>query len=144
MSVNRQPELAFLNAVLERKRPTPAQFILIYGRRRVGKTVLLRHWAKQVDLSHTYYWAAEKEPAGLQRRKLFARLLEVEPARAATFGLWADCWQAIAAFLADRRHILIVDEFTYAAPIGPQPGDCSLPSRASACRSCIVCGYRLR
>jgi len=39
----------------------------------------------------------------------------VEPARAPTFDTWADCWQAISAFLGDRRHILILDEFTYGA-----------------------------
>jgi AAA+ ATPase superfamily predicted ATPase len=44
MLVNRQEELAFLNSVLERKRPSVAQFILLYGRRQVGKTVLLRQW----------------------------------------------------------------------------------------------------
>jgi len=116
--VNRQAELAFLNDVLARKRPTAAQFILLYGRRRVGKTVLLRRWAENSGVSHTY-WAAEKEPAALQRRKLFARALGVEPTRAATFGSWADCWQAIATMLADRRHILILDEFTYAAEADP-------------------------
>jgi len=118
MFVDRQAEMAFLNSILERKRPTVAQFILLYGRRRVGKTVLLRHWAEQADIPHTY-WAAEKEPAALQRRKLFARLLGVELARAAAFDSWADCWQAIAAFLGDRRHILILDEFTYAVESDP-------------------------
>ncbi len=102
MFVDRQAELAFLDSILERRRPTTAQLILLYGRRRVGKTVLLRHWAEQSGLPTTY-WAAEKEPAALQRRKLFARLLGVEPFRAASFDSWADCWQAITAFLADRR-----------------------------------------
>ena len=72
MFVDRYSELAFLNSILERKRPTEAQLVLMYGRRRVGKTVLLRHWAEQSSADHTY-WAAEKEPAALQRRKLFAR-----------------------------------------------------------------------
>ncbi len=121
MFVNREPELAFLNAVLTRKRPTLAQFILLYGRRRVGKTVLLRHWAEQVQVPHTY-WAAEKGPAALQRRNLFARVLgmNIRPGLAGptesvapAFDTWADCWQAIAAFLSDRRHILILDEFPY-------------------------------
>jgi hypothetical protein len=114
MFVDRQTELAFLNAVLERNRPSVAQFVLLYGRRRVGKTVLLRHWAELSGLSHTY-WAAEKETGGLQRRKLFARVLGVEPSHAPTFDTWADCWQTIARTLHDRRHILILDEFTYAA-----------------------------
>ena len=118
MFVDRQAELAFLNSILERKRPSAAQLILLYGRRRVGKTVLLRRWAEASGLPHTY-WAAEKEPSALQRRKLFARVLGVEPARAATFDTWADCWQAIAATLGDRRHILILDEFPYAAEADP-------------------------
>jgi len=36
--IDRQAELAFLSSALERKRPTVAQFILLYGRRRVGKS----------------------------------------------------------------------------------------------------------
>jgi AAA+ ATPase superfamily predicted ATPase len=118
MFVNRQAELEFLDSILGRRRPTAAQSILLYGRRRVGKTVLLRHWAEQSGVPTTY-WAAEKEPGALQRRKLFARVLGVEPTRAAAFDAWADCWQAIAAFFADRRHILILDEFTYAVESDP-------------------------
>lgn len=118
MFVNRQAELAFLNDVLARQRPTPAQAILLYGRRRVGKTVLLRHWAEQAAV-RSIYWAAEKEPAMLQRRKLFAHALGVEPAQAATFPSWEACWQALAAVLEGRRNILILDEFTYAAESDP-------------------------
>ncbi len=118
MFVNRQPELAFLSSILERMRPTAAQLILLYGRRRVGKTVLLRHWAEHAERPHTY-WAAEKEPAALQRRKFYARILGVEPGQAPTFDSWAECWSAIVAVLADRRHILILDEFTYAVDSDP-------------------------
>lgn len=118
MFVNRQAELAFLNAALERRHPSTAQLILLYGRRRVGKTVLLRHWAESSGIPHTY-WAAEKELAALHRRKLFARVVGVEPARAPTFDTWADCWTAIVAVLGERRHILILDEFTYAAEADP-------------------------
>lgn len=134
MLVNRQAELAFLNSVLERKHPTTAQFVLLYGRRRVGKTVLLRHWAEQAGVPRTY-WAAEKEPAALQRRKLFARLLGVEPARAPTFDSWADCRQAIAAFLDNRRHILILDEFTQGR-VGLPPGIGPAPHPGGPAGSC--------
>jgi AAA+ ATPase superfamily predicted ATPase len=118
MFVDRQSELAFLNSILERKRPTVAQFILLFGRRRVGKTVLLRHWAEHSGVPHIY-WAAEKEPAALQRRKLYARILGVEPGQAPTFNSWAECWSAIAATLAGGRQILILDEFTYAVDSDP-------------------------
>jgi len=118
MFIDRQAELAFLNAILEKKRPTAAQFVLLYGRRRVGKTVLLRHWAERAGVPHTY-WAAEKEPAALQRRKLYARVLGLEPRQAPVFDSWDDCWRAIIATLGDRRHILILDEFTYAVESDP-------------------------
>ena len=43
MFVDRQSELDFLNTMLEQRHPGPAQLVLLYGRRRVGKTFLLRH-----------------------------------------------------------------------------------------------------
>lgn len=44
MFVDRKKELEFFDNILARRRPGPAQLILLYGRRRVGKTVLLLHW----------------------------------------------------------------------------------------------------
>lgn len=118
MFVDRQAELAFLDSLLLRDFPSRAQLILFYGRRRVGKTVLLRHWAEASGLPHTY-WAAEKEPAGLQRRKLFAAVLGIEPQPAVNFDTWDSCWQAVARVLSERRTILILDEITYAAESDP-------------------------
>ena len=73
MFVDREEELAFLNRIATRQRPGPAQLILLYGRRRIGKTELLLHWSQQSGIPTTY-WTAENEPAALQRRKLFATL----------------------------------------------------------------------
>ncbi len=89
MFVDRQPELAFLTGVVERQRPGPAQLILLYGRRRVGKTSLLRHWSAQAGLP-TVYWTAEREPAALQRRKLYAAVLDMPAAQAPAFTSWGD------------------------------------------------------
>lgn len=114
MFVNREQELEFLNSLLTRARPGPAQLILLYGRRRVGKTVLARHWADATDLPTTY-WAAEPEPAALQRRKLYARMLDVEMTKAPVFESWADLWTAFAKIIGSERRILILDESPYAA-----------------------------
>lgn len=118
MFVDRMQELAFLNSILTRQRRTPAELILLYGRRRVGKTVLLRHWAEQSQTAYTY-WAAEKEPAALQRRKLYARLLGVAVNQAPLFGSWSELWTAVAELLGNRRHILVLDEVPYAAESDP-------------------------
>lgn len=75
---DREAELAFLQHVLTRSRPGPGQLLMVYGRRRVGKTALLRYWAEQSGLPWTY-WMAQKEPAPLQRRRLVAALLGRNP-----------------------------------------------------------------
>lgn len=43
MFVDRTDELAMLEQLLNRQRG--GELLLLYGRRRVGKTALLRHWA---------------------------------------------------------------------------------------------------
>ena len=111
MFVNRTHELAFLQQLLTRPQ---GQMILLYGRRRVGKTELLRHWAVASGLPYTY-WMAEKESAPLQRRKLFARLLHVPVHQAIDFSSWSEFWDWVAPRLPEKRHILILDELPYAA-----------------------------
>jgi AAA+ ATPase superfamily predicted ATPase len=120
MFLDRDAELAFLRNVQTRSHPGPGQFIMLYGRRRIGKTALLHHWAEGSGIPFTYY-AAEKEPAPLQRRKLFATLLKMNPAAptGATFESWSDLWQATASYLDGKRHILIIDELPYAAEADP-------------------------
>ena len=118
MFIDRQAELAFLNRIQTRKRPGPAQLILLYGRRRVGKTRLLRHWAENNGLPYTY-WAAEKEPAALQRRKLFAKVDDRPISQSPIFGTWQETWEAVAHNIGDMKHILIIDELPYAAESDP-------------------------
>ena len=118
MFVDREAELAFLDGILARQHPGPAQCVLLFGRRRVGKTALLRHWVQVNHLEHTY-WAAEKEPAALQRRKLYARVLGLPIRQAPVFESWAELWEAIAQVIKERRHVLILDELPYAAESDP-------------------------
>ena len=112
--VGRERELAFLREVARRQHPGPGQLVLCYGRRRVGKTSLLRHWAAESGLP-SIYWTVEKEPAALQRRKFAALILGVAIAQAPTLGTWAEVWELAAQFLGGARHILVIDELPYAS-----------------------------
>lgn len=118
MFVDRASELEFLNSLLTRTRPSVAQMVLLYGRRRVGKTLLARHWAESASLP-TIYFAAEQEPAGIQRRKLYAKMLGVPMTQAPTFEAWADLWSAFVPLLKGQRTILILDEVTHLAESDP-------------------------
>ena len=120
MFVDRAPELAFLNRVLARQQhPGPGQMVMLYGRRRLGKTTLLRHWAEASGVPFTH-WVAEQAPAGVQRRTVYAQLRGREPPqRGVTFESWSDIWQIVAPAYQSERRIIILDELPYAAEADP-------------------------
>jgi len=118
MFVDRQEELDFLNHLLTRNRPGPAQLALLFGRRRVGKSELLLQWASQSRLPYTY-WEAVKESATQQRTRLMAKLLNVPPTSAPVYRSWSELWDAAAPLLQGKRQILILDELPYIADADP-------------------------
>ena len=112
--VNRENELAFLSQLLEQADLRGGQFILIYGRRRVGKTRLLRHWIAQTDLPATY-WVAEKENSAMQRRKFIAEFEQRPLRQTPLLDSWSEVWELVASQLGNKQHILVIDELPYAA-----------------------------
>lgn len=114
MFVNREEELCFLNGLLDTEKPSKAQFILVYGRRRVGKSELIRRWAEKSGLPYTY-WAAEKTTAALQRTQLYARIMGVDETDAPAFNSWSAFWTAVTPTLEKEDQILLIDEITYVA-----------------------------
>jgi len=120
MFVDRQQDLAYFNNILTRASPGPAQLLLLYGRRRVGKSALLRHWVEYSGLSATY-WLADKESPALQRRQLYAAVAQVPPAEAPLMESWQEFWDWLASHLAQdyTRRIIILDEVSYACEADP-------------------------
>jgi hypothetical protein len=116
MFFDRATELTMLEALLTRRR---GELLLLYGRRRVGKTALLREWASHSGLPWTY-WSALKEPAELQRRRL-AAAIRGRPAAATgpSFPSWPELWDDIATLVRDDRRILILDELPWAIESDP-------------------------
>lgn len=116
MFVDRQQELTFFNSLLTRQYPGPAQLVLLFGRRRVGKTALLRHWVEQSQLDYVY-WVADKEAPALQRRSFMAKVLATPEQESTAFDSWPVLWRWLAPHLAQAEtpQILILDELSYAA-----------------------------
>ena len=114
MFIDRRQELEFLNNLLTRRHPGPAQLALMFGRRRVGKSELLLRWVAQSGLSYTY-WEAVKENATQQRSRFLAKIMNVSVASAPVYRSWPELWDAAAPLLEGKRHILILDELPYAA-----------------------------
>ena len=124
--VGRQRELAELNALVAQE---DAQFILVYGRRRVGKTTLILRWAAQTGRP-VIYWVATRDTPG-QLRLSFARALWTwaypESHTVPRFDTWAAAFEMAGQLIGDKPVVLIMDEFSYAAESDP-----ALPSNLQA------------
>lgn len=123
--VDRERELAELNELLAEPR---AQFAIVYGRRRIGKTTLLLEWAGASDLP-VIYWVATRDTADNTRAGLIRAVWAwaypgVAPPR---FDNWQAAFEQIAQLIGDRPVIVICDEFPYAVESDP-----SLPSHLQA------------
>jgi AAA+ ATPase superfamily predicted ATPase len=114
--INREQELAELNALLTQQ---GAHFLLVYGRRRVGKTTLLTTWARQTGLP-TLYWVAKRDPKEALMASLAQALwLWEHPGTSeAPVDLQPRSWETLFTMMAqtinDRRVIVILDELPYA------------------------------
>ena len=127
---HREQQLADLDQLLLH-RSGPA-FVIVYGRRRVGKTWLLRYWAEQSSVP-TFYWVSPRgETPDNVRSDLVRELWRWEfPERdvetAPRYDNWKDVFVAMRRLAGDRRMVFQLDEFPWAVNSDP-----SLPSRLQA------------
>lgn len=112
--VGRDLELGLLDAVYRRR---GAQFLILYGRRRVGKTRLITHWGRGLEEPYLY-WVASQTSATNQLRDFSQTLFQfLNPGATieATFSYtsWDAAFAELARAATDKRLVVILDEFTY-------------------------------
>ena len=105
--IDRKREIAFLQAAFKSKR---SEFIVIYGKRRVGKTELVKQFFK--DIPHIYFLAdktSEKEQLrGLSEKA--GLLFGDEFLLSRGFGNWYEFFR----YLKDKGRIVVaIDEFPF-------------------------------
>jgi len=115
--VDREEELEFL----ERAYRSPApQLLIIYGRRRIGKTELILRFLR--NKPHIYYLAdLESGTSQLRRFKRSAELLlRDETFRRAEFGDWEDLFVALLdRWEGKERLVIAMDEFPNLVRVNP-------------------------
>jgi len=116
--IDREEELAALNATLKGSSSARGSaFILVYGRRRIGKSTLLEAWAQRSGLPFTH-WQADRDLSARQRRDFMRTFLALGPDDdAPTPDSWAALWLLVARQIDDQKHIIIIDELPYAAAV---------------------------
>ena len=118
--VDRQREFRELDEIQSER---GAHLVIVYGRRRVGKTTLLLEWMKHTGLP-CLYWVARRETPDACRQNLARALWQwAYPAEqnpeSPRFELWSQLFEQMARMLGDRPVILLFDEFPYALESDP-------------------------
>jgi AAA+ ATPase superfamily predicted ATPase len=87
-------------------------FVVLYGRRRVGKTALLKEFCR--NRSHVYYLASQ-EAEDRQRTKFVQRIANHFEDRTPAIDTWPEAFEYLAECLQREDTIVAVDEFPYIA-----------------------------
>lgn len=113
--IGRKMELEKLNAEYERD----GGFVVIYGRRRVGKTTLIKEFLKKKT---AFYFLATEELESQSMKRLagvVARMTKNSLLQKAVFTDWLDLFQVIADYEPDKKKVLVIDEFPYLVKTNP-------------------------
>lgn len=113
--IGRQAELAKLNAEYAHD----SSFVVIYGRRRVGKTTLIKEFLREKT---AFYFLATEELESQSMKRLagvVARTTNNTLLQKATFTDWLDLFQVIADYKPEEKKVLVIDEFPYLVKTNP-------------------------
>lgn len=116
MFVNRVSELDLLE---KHYRSGQAEFFVLYGRRRVGKTELLAHFCQ--DKRHIFF-VADQVPEGTLRANLSKAVNDVifgEGQVSAVYNTWDDLLGTLAKQAQSERLVVVLDEFPYLTAADP-------------------------
>lgn len=114
MFIGRKSELALLEDMYGRE---GFQFLVMYGRRRVGKTSLLCEFAKN---HRTIFFSAQEKNDALNLED-FSKTLQkhFNENYFGTFSGWQTAFQYLSNKSADEKIVLIMDEFPFVAGENP-------------------------
>lgn len=107
--IGRQSEIK----VLEREFNRESGFVVIYGRRRVGKTTLIKEFIKNKNAM--YFLATEEMENGNIKRlaNTLAEYTGQSYLKSANFFDWEDLFKIFAAYKPETKKVLVIDEFQY-------------------------------
>ncbi len=121
MFIGREMELNFLNSKYHDEK---GQLIVLYGRRRVGKTETLREFCK--DKPHVFFSCTQTSDK-VQLQKFSKRMLQEDiPAKnyISEFPDWEKAFRAILDLpYGEQKKLIVIDEFPYMCK-----GNSSIPS----------------
>ena len=113
--IGRKAELEKLNTEYEHD----GSFVVVYGRRRVGKTTLIKEFLKK---KIAFYFLATEELESQSMKRLagvVARTTKTAYLQKAVFTDWLDLFRVIAEYKPEEKKVLVIDEFPYLVKTNP-------------------------
>lgn len=104
---------------LEREYLRDSGFAVIYGRRRVGKTTLIKEFLKDKT---AFYFLATEEAEVLSMKRLagvIARTTGNLTLQRVAFSDWLDLFHEVARYRPREKKVLVIDEFPYLVKTNP-------------------------
>ena len=98
---------------LEKEFRRDGSFVVIYGRRRIGKTTLIKEFIKD---KQAFYFLATEEVESQSMKRLagvVARVTGNSMLQRVTFTDWLDLFREIADYRPGEKKVLVIDEFPY-------------------------------
>lgn len=113
--IGRKEELGKLEAEYQRD----GSFVVVYGRRRVGKTTLIKEFIK--NKTAFYYLATEELEVQSMKRLagVIGRATNNSLLNKAVFNDWLDLFQLVADYKPNEKKVLVIDEFPYLVKTNP-------------------------
>lgn len=106
-------------SVLEQEYQRDGGFVVIYGRRRVGKTTLIKEFIK--EKAAFYFLATEEIETQSMRRmaSVIARTTGNAMLSRVAFSDWLDLFQEVSRYRPSEKKVLVIDEFPYLVKTNP-------------------------
>lgn len=108
--IDRSNEMATLEKEYDRG---SASMVVIYGRRRVGKTELIRHFIQD---KQSLYFLATEEAEAMNRvafQEQVADFLNSDLLRSSSIDRWELLFQQLVLTTNEQRLVIVIDEFQY-------------------------------
>lgn len=116
---NRKSEIETLNGLY---RLPAAQFVALYGRRRIGKTALLQHWTENVLKKDCLYLMARRSSSHLLLEEFSSALGRFMGLADTGFAFsdWNNFFLQLGKIAERKRIVVVIDEFPYLVESVPE------------------------
>jgi AAA+ ATPase superfamily predicted ATPase len=114
--VGRESDLAFLQEEYAQNR---ASFVVLYGRKRLGKTTLISEFGRDKDM--LYFLATEESESANRRefKSLVAKFTSSELLENVSVDNWEIIFDTLTAYEPNCRKLIVIDEFQYLGKSNP-------------------------